>query len=126
MTLAAGWELLQTSEFNSLRQMFSDGLLFVLISLGIAIWSIWTMFSRVELYEESVALRNPLGRRKSVEFRQVVNAIESGRFGNSISLLYHPIAQNGLLDLDDADTLFLPKVNNQEELLQQFRERIPA
>lgn len=126
MTAVAGWELLRTNEFNGIQQIFREGLLFFVISLGIAIWAIWTLFSRVEVGNESVAVRNPLGQRKSVEYRQVVSAIESGRFGNSISLLYYPKGSDGLIDTDDADTLFLPKVQNQSDLLQHFRERIPA
>lgn len=106
--------------------MLNEGLVFFLISIGVAIWAIWNLFSRVELRKESVSLRNPLGRRTTVEFRQTISAIESGRFGNSISLLYHPFSSSGLIDVDDADTLYLPKVENQSELLEQFHKKIPT
>jgi len=126
MTAASGWEMLRIRESGNAENLANDGIIFFVISLGILIWSIWTLFSRVELRNESVSVRNPLGKRKTVEFRQVVNAIESGRMGNSISVLYHPADENGLINMDNADTLFLPKVANQSELLQYFRERIPA
>ena len=126
MTFASGWEILRIRTEGATPNLSNDGRIFFVISLGIVIWAIWTLFSRVELRKESITVRNPLGKRTTVEFRQVVNAIESGRMGNSISLLYHPIGEDGLIDLEDADTLFLPKVQNQSELLQHFRERIPA
>lgn len=126
MTFAAGWEVLRMRQLSQAEETSNDGLIFFVISLGIVIWSIWTLLSRVELRKESVSVRNPFGKRNTVEFRQVVNAVESGRMGNSISLLYYPIGENGLVNLDDAETLSLPKVQNQDELLQHFRERIPA
>lgn len=126
MTVLAAWELRGSDNFGDLQAMLNEGLVFFLVSFGVAIWAIWNLLSRVELREESVSIRNPIGGRTTVEFRQAISAIESGRFGNSISLLYHPFGANGLIDTDDADTLYLPKVENQDDLLDHFRKKIPT
>ncbi|MBV7332485.1 hypothetical protein KFU94_30505 [Chloroflexi bacterium TSY] len=97
---------------------------FFIVSLWLFFWSVSKALCRVELATDALCVRQIWQTVKCVEFRQVIEIYEEGRFGQSIALLYHPILPTGLLDLDDALTLFLPELRNQETLVAHLRENI--
>lgn len=99
---------------------------FGIVSLWLFLWSISKALCRVELVTDRLCVRQIWQAVKCVEFRQVIEIYEEGRFGWSIALLYYPILPTGLLDLEDARTLFLPEVRNQETLVNHLRENIPS
>lgn len=80
--------------------------------------------AHVEIDRQGFWLRTPL-RRRRVEFRQIDSATEAGRLVRSIVVTYHPLASNGLLDLDTLHSVTLPAVGNQETLLDALRARRP-
>lgn len=80
--------------------------------------------AHVEIDRQGFWLRTPL-RRRRVEFRQIDSATEAGRLARGIVVTYHPLASNGLLDLDTLHSVTLPAVGNQETLLDALRARRP-
>ena len=102
-----------------------EELIFLLICLGIALWGAYTARSWVELTAAEVTVRGPFSWARSVEHRQLINIELGGRLGKSVALLYHPKLENGLLDLDDANSIFLPVVRNQQELYDRLAAQVP-
>ena len=83
-------------------------------------------FSRVELTEAGVSLTMPLSSVRRVDFRQISSVSESGRGGHVITVLYHPVDVNQLIDIDDLDGLTLPEVVDQDSLLDCLESSIPT
>ncbi len=100
-------------------------LFFFLIALAVLAWALRSLLSRVQVEDRGVTLRPPLVAPTSVEYRQLIGVSQDGRWNRSITLIYHPRLENGLLDLDQARTLALPSLVNQEELLATLMARIP-
>jgi len=110
----------------TLYQSFAGGSLFFLLAcLGTGLWYLWVGFSRVRLSATGVELNLPLGAPREVAFRQLVSVSESGRIGRSITLIYHPLLDDGFLDLEQVQSLALPEVLKQQTLLENLEERIP-
>jgi len=129
LVLAAlfAWELWRVISTDSAQTLAWLGTLFFLaVSLGIGLWSLNAALVRLEVDETGVTLRAPLAADTRVEFRQLVAISQSGRFGNSLTLLYHPRQEDGLLNLDDARSLFLPGVTEQDALLATLEEKMPT
>lgn len=99
-------------------------LFFLVIMLALSIWTMRQMFSRVELTPAGVTLFAPLLGEHHVDFRQCMGVSEGGRIGRSLTLLYHPVGADGLLDLDSVQSLTLPNVRDQETLIEHLREKI--
>jgi hypothetical protein len=99
---------------------------FMAAALGIAIWQGRMALSRVELTSKDVSLSAPLSRVRHVAFRQLSSVSESGRGGRVITLLYHPIGANQLVDVDDLEGLALPEVVDQDSLLDHLEEHVPT
>jgi hypothetical protein len=119
LLLAAGmgWDLAQA--------LSPGALLFLAVSLGIAAWSILAMCSRVEVAPASICLVTLLHGCRCVDFRQLSSVTEDGRVNPVITIIYHPQLENGLLDLDHVDTMHLPAVTDQAELLAHLQARMP-
>jgi hypothetical protein len=100
-------------------------LFFAGIALVAALWSARMMASRVELTRVGVTLHMPFAELRHVDFRQLFSASEEGRFNRVITLIYYPVAADGLLDLQDARTLFLPAVEEQERLMAAILREMP-
>lgn len=126
IALLFGWELLVTLRQPSTLSSLLERLLFLLVGVGLLGWGLYTALGRLLLTSESVVWKRAAGAPKVVHFRQLINASEAGRFGGSVTLLYHPLQQDGLLDLEDARTLFLPALRHQDELLAHLQEKIPT
>lgn len=101
-------------------------LLFLLLTLAIATFYARAMSSTVELTPAGVTLRTrfgPIGRARHVDFRQITGASESGRLGSNLTLIYHPLRADGLVDGDDVRGLTLPGVVDQDALLDAIVRR---
>lgn len=110
-----------------LRQLFDIGaVLFLVIAVGLLLWYGRMMGSRVVVEETRMALHTPLARPKVVEFRQLAGVSEEGRIGQSILVLYHPLAEHGLVELDEVRSLALPAVQDQEALLATLAKQVPV
>ncbi len=105
-------------QFDWITLIFLFGCLFAALSFA----NQWA--SRVEIDAQGFWLHAPL-RRRRVEFRQIDNAVEAGRIARGIVVTYHPLAPNGLLDLDELHSVALPAVAQQENLLEALRARCP-
>jgi hypothetical protein len=112
-----GWELS--------RQFSPEGAFFLLIGLGLALINLRWVFTRVELNDTSLTLHEPLATRW-VDYRQIVDVLEGERRSRALSLIYYPAGQNGLLDLDQPRTLFLPMMAGQAELATRLRQEMPS
>lgn len=98
---------------------------FFVISAGAGLWFANAGFSRVKIKERAIVLQRPLRGGYRVEFRQLVSVTASGRFTQSLSLLYYPRQPDNLLDLDHVRHLSLPAVTDQERLLTAIEACIP-
>ena len=105
-------------QFDGITLIFLFGCLFAAFSFATQ-WA-----SRVEVDDRGFWLRAPL-RSRRVEFRQLDSAVEAGRIVRGIVVTYHPLATNGLLDLDTLHSVALPAVAHQETLLEALRARCP-
>ncbi|MBW7881105.1 MAG: hypothetical protein H3C34_00460 [Caldilineaceae bacterium] len=109
----------------SLWQNFDLFLLFFLAgSLLATFWFGAQLFSRIQTDDRSITLRR-LGGQRRIEYRQLSDAGEAGRLIRGLVLLYHPLRDDGLVELDELRSLMLPAVENQEVLLQRLEERMP-
>lgn len=100
-------------------------LFFMAAAIGIAIWQGRMALSRVKLTSKNVSLFTPLARTRHVDFRQLSSVTENGR-GRVITLLYHPVGANQLVDVDDLKGLPLPEVVDQDSLLEILEEHVPT
>ena len=122
---AFGWRL--ASAWMDGQGVQWDAFFFLVMMLGLMAWALWQLPARVETSARSVTLTRPFVAPRTVEYRQLFSVSESGRVGGrSISLVYHPLRDDGLLDLDDARSLILPEVENQDQLLAWLEERKPV
>lgn len=99
----------------------------VLIGIGllVALWAVRLIASRVELTTVGITVHMPLSPPQHVDFRQMVSASEEGRTNQVITVIYYPVAPDGLLDLQNPRTLFLPAVESQARLLAAIQREMP-
>ena len=124
-----GWNLLRTVAAQgipvALEQAPGD-LFFFLALLGVTLWYLRLLLSRVYIEHESVTLVMPFARGRTVAYQQLAGVSTGGRFSRAITILYHPRLPNGLLDLDDLRSLILPELNDQDPLLVELETRVPS
>jgi len=111
----------------SLSQNFApDIAFFFLTCIGILLWSARDAASSVEQGGTTITLKRSLGRAKSIALGHISDVWQEGRLGQSITLLYHPQQEDGLLDLDNVESLILPQVQRQDELYEFLKDRVIA
>lgn len=129
LSLLLGWNLFspvfRTGHWSALPPDVGT-IFFILAAIGIALWQGRMALSRVELTATSVSLSAPFSRIRIVDFRQISSVSESGRAGRVITLIYHPVGPNQLVDVDDLDGLALPEVIEQDSLLERLEECVPT
>lgn len=79
--------------------------------------------ARVDLADELLSLNVPLHAPKQVGLRQLVGYERSGRMGRSLILRYHPMDEQGRLDIASEQFLGLPPLEMQADLEAQL-ERV--
>lgn len=114
--LFCGWALWR--QFDWVTLIFLFGCLFAAASFGMQ------LLARVEVDGGGLQLVTPMTARR-IEFRQLDSATEAGRLLRVIVVTYHPLLENGLLDLDDLRSVMLPAVNRQYELLELLQQHAP-
>jgi hypothetical protein len=114
--LFCAWALWR--QFDWITLIFMVGCLYAALAFA----DRWA--ARVEIDGQGLQLCTPL-RRRRVEFRQIDSATEAGRIARGIVVTYHPLAPNGLLDLDTLHSVALPAVGDQATLLEALRARRP-
>lgn len=77
----------------------------------------------VDLQEGLLSLNMPLRAPKQVQLRQLVGFERSGRMGRSLILRYHPLNEQGLVDVASELFLGLPPLEMQTDLEAQL-ERV--
>ncbi len=117
LTLLFTWEVV--------RRFSPELAIFLGMSLIIALWSARKMGSRVELTPIGVTLHTPFSPAQHLDFRQLLSAGEEGRRSKIITLIYYPVGGDGLLDLQNPLTLFLPEVEEQERLMAIIHREMP-
>lgn len=100
--------------------------LFTITSLVLALYFVRQAATRVTLTRRSVTRTMPLSTPQTVELRQLLSVSESGRAGNTLILLYHPVRRDGLLDLDEVRSLVLPALQEQEQLRAYLEAQAPV
>ena len=98
-------------------------LFFLLVGLVGMFWSGDQLLSRVELDGTEIRLRRLWRQPARIAFRQMDALRVSGRIFPALVFTYHPILPEGLLDLQDLDTLTLPAVEEQSLLIDLLQAR---
>lgn len=76
--------------------------------------------ARVDLQDDLLSLNMPLRAPKQVHLRQVVGLERSGRMGRSLILRYHPMDEQGRIDIASEQFLGLPPLEMQADLEAQL------
>jgi hypothetical protein len=105
-------------QFDWITLIFLFGCLYAAWSFGLQ----WR--STVALDAQGLSVRAPFQSQR-VEYRQLDDAGEAGRLVRRIVVTYHPLRDNGLLDLDELRSVTLPAVDQQVELLALLESKRP-
>lgn len=100
-------------------------LFFFVVMIGLTLWYLRTLLSHIALTPDGVALVLAGRTVHAVENRQFLDVIEAGRLLQSVTLLYHPLQADGLIDLDAVRSLDFPAVQQQEQFVSHLQNRIP-
>lgn len=111
--------------WSTMRGFSREGLFFSLLMLAITLWFARLIGNRVVLDERGLTFQAPLRRPRRVEFRQLISVSESGRLLIAPILLYHPQQATGLVDLELVQSLTLPALTQQDQLLAILTTAIP-
>ena len=101
-------------------------LFFLLIMLGVSLWTLRILVSRVELTGDAVTYIVAGRTTCEVKNRQLVDVIEGGRVIRSLTLLYHPLCADGLVNVDAIQSLNLPGVEGMDGFIEQLQSRVPT
>ncbi len=112
--------------WNLIRLFALETLFFLVLSLAVVVWSVLAMLNYVEVGADTIVLFAPLQASRPVRFRQLISVSENGRFNPVITLIYHPQRADGLLDLDRVQSLILPALTEQQELLDRLEASVPS
>ncbi len=99
-------------------------LFFCVIALAYALTNLRSATTQVELTPTGLTCHRRFFAPLHIAFGQIVTATEAGRMTTGIALVYYPLAANGLIDLDDPRSLFLPALERQDELLAIVQREI--
>jgi hypothetical protein len=116
VALLFAWELYRTFSAATL--------FFLLIALYFFVVNLRWAVSSVALTPTGLLCHRPFVAPLSITFRQIATCEESGRMGKGISLIFYPLADNGLIDLDRPTSCFLPGVEGQRELLESVQGQL--
>ncbi len=99
-------------------------LFFFVIALAFAAANLRWATTQVELTPTGLTCHRRFAAPLHIDFRQIVTVTQAGRMTTGITLIYYPLAANGLIDLDDPRSLFLPAMERQDELLAIVQQKI--
>ena len=112
-------------------------LLFLFITLAAVGNFLSALMTSLTITESAIHLRRPLARwrnpfsmrshgtqtKEQIAFRQLIRVDRAGRILPALTLLYHPLQPNGLVDMDRVTYVTLPMVTNQN-MLQEYLEAV--
>jgi len=115
---ALGWMLLRSFDWGTL--------IFLAFAAGLLVIALSSLFSRVEVEDQGIRLARPLLPDIAISYRQLSEVTEEGRLQRVILILYHPLRDDGLVDLDDLRSQALPALEEQAELLELLQAKTPS
>lgn len=118
--VALGWRLLGGYDLVTA--------LFFCLGLGLLLLTLRSAGSRVEADALGLTLYRPLAAPLRIQYRQIAETAEEGRLlrlMQVIVVLYYPLAEDGLVDLDALRSQALPVLENQLELLHVLQTKTP-
>ena len=127
LSLLLGWETVRAFTGGGDGDVPWGTLFFLVITLGITTWYGREMLSIVRLSPDALEVTRRPGTTRIVEFRQMVSVSDAGRLGGrSITVVFYPLEADGLVDLDGADSLIVPEVDDHDGLLDALEARVPS
>lgn len=111
-------EALESQAGERLVSLFMFGVSLAFGALHLA----WAL-TRVEITSQEMTVHRPGRRPLRLDLRQVVDVHQGGRFLATLSLVYHPVAPDGRVELDTPRILFLPAFQRQDELVELLGRR---
>jgi hypothetical protein len=112
-----GWVLLRGYDLSVL--------LFFAIAAALLLLALRSSASRVEVDAAGLTLLRPLAPPLRIQHRQLVQATEEGRVQRVIVVLYYPLGEDGLVDLESLRSQALPALEDQTELLHVLQTKTP-
>lgn len=96
---------------------------FFIAALWIALWYTRSALTTIGLSGQRLTFSPPLYGARTVDFRQLISVSQDGRLFDVLVVIYHPLQENGLLDLDGVRSLNFPAVAGQDVLYSFLQER---
>jgi len=112
-----GWWSLQHADLAAL--------LFLGLAAVLLFFALRGIGSRVEADAAGITVQRPLAQPLRIQYRQVAQVTEEGRVQRVLVLLYYPLGEDGLLDLQALRSLALPALEEQSELLAVLQAKTP-
>lgn len=102
-----------------------DSLLFFGAATLFSFYNLRCMLVRLEFTPAGITLYEPLRQPQHIDFRQIADVHESGRVVMGIGMVYYPIGENGMVDMDAPRSLFIPALERQAEVLHVLNQSMP-
>ncbi len=99
---------------------------FGLLCLALGLWNVQAALTQVQFDGQRLTIHRPLRSPQQIELRQLASVSEEGRLTRVLTMTYYPRQSNGLLDMEQLDTVHLPTVDDQTELLAQLQAKVPV
>lgn len=109
IALLFAWELSQRFAWPTL--------FFFVIALAFAVTYLLWASVQVELTPTGLTIHRRFAAPHHINFPQIVSIEEAGRMTTGLTLVYYPLTEKKMIDLDDPRSLFLPGMNDQDQLL---------
>ena len=93
---------------------------------GLTVRHLRILTCRVKLAANTLTLSILGGTTQTIESRQFVEVITSGRLLRSVTVLYHPLMSDGLVALDTICNLTIPEVVEMEQLTAELQAWVPT
>ncbi len=107
---------------EAVRSPTSDTWLMLAIVLLVSALSVPRAWARVTLESDHLTLHMPLRRPRTVYLRQLISFERSERRWNTLLLRYHPMNEQGQLDIANQEILGLVPLAGQSALEERLQE----
>lgn len=108
--------------YDFLRSPQAEGALMLAATIVLAFLTVPRALSRVDLVNDLLTLNMPLRRPRSVHLRQLIDYEATGRMWHTLLLRYHPMDEQGRLDIASQEYLTLVPLQDQYILEEQLQE----
>lgn len=98
-----------------------EGVLMLGATIVLAFVTVPRAFGRVELANDRLTLHMPLHQPRSVHLRQLIAYEAAGRMWHTLLLRYHPMDEQGRLDIANQEYLTLVPLQDQYALEVQLQ-----